>query len=103
MVWMRQQRARTMPTHFLVLKYVGYKGKNLPCHLRRLRRRQYPQETGQFQIRQEGEYSKKLMIQESFLLTEEEVLQGMAETHRNERRRPRSEFVNVLNNDCMKV
>lgn len=72
MVWMRQQRARTMPTHFLVLKYVGYKGKNLPCHLRRLQRRQYPQETGQFQIRQEGEYSKKLMIQESFLLTEEE-------------------------------
>lgn len=27
MVWMRQQTARTTSTHFLVPKYVGYKGK----------------------------------------------------------------------------
>lgn len=74
-VWIRQQRVRTISTHFLVLKYVGYKGKAVATSLKiAMEKVIYPQGTVQFQIMQEGKQLKKgLMIQRSFLITEEEV------------------------------
>lgn len=74
-VWIRQQRVRTISTHFLVLKYVGYKRKAVTTPLKTAMEKViYPQGTAQFQIMQEGKQLKKaLMIQRSFLITEEEV------------------------------
>lgn len=74
-VWIRQQGVRTISTHFLVLKYVGYKGKAVATSLKTAMEKViYPQGTVQFQIMQEGKQLKKgLMIQSSFLITEEEV------------------------------
>lgn len=74
-VWIRQQRVRTISTHFLVLNYVGYKGKAVVTPLKTAMEKViHPQGTVQFQIMQEGKQLKKgLMIQRSFLITEEEV------------------------------
>lgn len=75
MVWIRQQRVRTISTRFLELKYVGYKAKAVATPLKTAMEKViYPQGTVQFQIMQEGKQLKKgLMIQRSFLTTEEEV------------------------------